>query len=62
MQRKLAAYMITQPVPGDALKKKNPFIREYIEIKYNFEEWMEVMPIPLHKGKVHLNNLFYSLV
>lgn len=61
MQRQLAAYMITQPVPGDPFKK-NDFFREYTDIKYDFEEWVEVMPIPIHKGKGHLNNLFYSLV
>lgn len=61
MQRKLGAYMITQPVPGDAFKKMS-FFREYTDIKYNFEEGVEVMPIPIHKGKGYLNNLLYFLV
>lgn len=63
MQGKLAACVITQPVPEDALKKKITFITQYIKAKYNFEEWGEAIhPIPIHKGKCHLNNLFYFLV
>lgn len=37
MQGELAACMITQPVPEDALKKIT-FITQYIKAKYNFEE------------------------